>query len=652
MINVNKKYTILSGQAPYRVFVEGQAEITFLSTNEFEVEFTFDSVDTISDMSISVIDANGCASSLQTSANTLNPCTDFFVSPISKLNRRYSVDVVSDSSVTYDWDYDQGLFQGIEGTGFIDLTQVTGGPVTSTLTLTVNNADGCSEVRTFEIPVCRAFARNETAQFIQVGDNYVANVALRANSSCTEGMNWNTLNISGNTTGLTIVTNGPNVTITSPTLPADVVLEYTVRDNTNVLSNVATLSLSASGQLGLNVPDIIINSLPDVGDIEIDISNDIRGFVDPTTINVNNNLTTSNVTANNSDAVFNITMTGTTGVVGYDAQDINGNVLDPGIISLRRNFANFTTTNITVNSSCLGGNTTYVLSSNPTVTEITSIIGATGITKNGINPVAVDIAETAPTQTITLNVKNGNNQTGSLILNFCGDCDNTTVVKEVCEEIINPYSMLTKPVPNGTWTTTNGAPLPTTYNADVTLPTTGLFEYVYTIDVSTPGGETCPTVDSPLNVTRVAGNTIINNDCANAKPLFAIHDAGTSSTVEAIGSNCSSLTTFSKTGANGNLGDYTYDQWFTYQSSSTLNGGTSMNITVTITGIGGTPIQSPAVQLWNSCVTPIVTSYNQTANQIVASFNVPTDGSVNDYFIQVCSDSLGDYSVFIEQEIV
>jgi hypothetical protein len=57
-------------------------------------------------------------------------------------------------------------------------------------------------------------------------------------------------------------------------------------------------------------------------------------------------------------------MTGTTGVVGYDAQDINGNVLDPGIISLRRNFANFTTTNITVNSSCLGGNTTYVLSSN------------------------------------------------------------------------------------------------------------------------------------------------------------------------------------------------------------------------------------------------------------------------------------------------
>jgi hypothetical protein len=155
-----------------------------------------------------------------------------------------------------------------------------------------------------------------------------------------------------------------------------------------------------------------------------------------------------------------------------------------------------------------------------------------------------------------------------------------------------------------------------------------------------------------LEVTKIAGTNIANDDCANAKPLFAINDAGTSSTIEAIISNCAQLTTFSKTGANGNLDDYTYDQWFTYQSSSTLNGATSMDITVTVTGIGGKPIQSPAVQVWSSCVTPIVTSYNQTVNQIVASFNVPTDGSINDYLVQVCSDSLGDYSIFIEQEIV
>jgi hypothetical protein len=379
MINVKKKYTIQNGTAPYQIFVEGEHTVEMISNNQFEVEFIFEDQDNIQDRNISVIDANGCISTIETSSTTLDPCTEFYVSPITKTGRRYSVEVVSSSSVIYDWNFDEGIFNGSALENYIDLFQYAGGPQTSTISVTVTNADGCFETRNFEIPICRSFAQNETAQFLPVGNQYIANIALRASSTCAVGMNWDSLNITGDVAGLTIVSTGPNVTITSQNLPEDIVLNYTVRDNSGIISNTATLSLSASGQLGLSVPDIIIGGLPDVGDIEIDISDDIRGFVDPTTINVNNNLTTSNVTANNTGAVFNITMTGTTGVVGYDAQDINGNVLDPGIISLKRNFSEFTTTDIVLTSPCGGTTFTYVLASNPSVVEITSILGLTAL---------------------------------------------------------------------------------------------------------------------------------------------------------------------------------------------------------------------------------------------------------------------------------
>lgn len=652
MINVKKKYTILNGAAPYQIFVQGEHSVQMISNNQFEVEFIFEDQDNIQDRNISVIDANGCISAIETSSAVLDPCTEFFVSPISKSGRRYSVEVVSDTSVIYDWDFDEGIFNGSEVSNYIDLFQYTGGPQLSTLSVTVTNADGCSETRTFDIPVCRVFAQSASAQFVNVGNQYVANVTLRASSSCAVGINWDTLNITGDIAGLTIINNGPNVTITSQNLPADLVLNYTVRDNSNIISNTANLSLSANGQLGLDVPSIIIDGLPTVGDIEFDIDDFIRDFVDPTTININNNLTTSNISAMNTGSQFMATLTGNTGVIGYDADDINGNPLNPGTISVVRDFADFTTTNVVVNSPCSGATSTYVLAGNPSVTEIVSVLGANGITKNGINPVALDITDAAPTQTITLNVKNGNNQTASLQLDYCRSCANPTVSKDVCESVINPYSLLTKPTPNGTWTTSNGAPLPATYNGNVTLPTNGLYSYVYSVNNSTPSGESCPVITSALEVTKIAGTNITNDNCSTPKALFAILDEGTSASIESISADCNSLTTFSKTGANGNLGDYTYDQWFTYESSSTLNGMTTMDIKVTITGTGNTPLQSPAVQVWSSCVSPIVTSYNQGTNQIIATFNVPTDGSVNDYLIQVCADSLGDYSIFIEQEIV
>lgn len=635
MINIKRVIQVTQGEAPYQVIVntEGESSVTERSNSTYEIDLVYEQEDQIGlGDSVTVIDNLGCIRSIP--LQITNICESFYVSEIQKVDETYSV--ISNEAVTVDWSIDDPTYYSLvdQGTS-VSLTQIASGIQQTNLRAVITNQSGCTEERRFSLFPYRTLAQPTyyTLRLNPESGLYEGNnLALKGSTNQPNAvMDWSTTQIINNTS--LSVTQRPgqailDVTSTSPF--EEKTIYFTVSNNRGLESNTSRVVFTTERETtldGFTIPPRILTT-PFDDDI-ITTTDEELGLNNITGINAG--ITTANsATYNGGLLVADITGLDSA-VVGIFTED------GSTALSIIRDLSQYTLADIEQAVYC--NDVSLDLSTQAGIDKANFIVSGNATLIND----TVTIAEGE--QAVIVNVSNTNNQSTDIRINACGKCT-TDSNQTLCDSSITLFDYLNgDPATGGTWSTTSGSSVPTTFDGSVILAN-GVHNYIYNAPANV--GEYICTVTTPyiLNINKVTGANSSNNSCATPQPTSTINGDGTRSTIGTLSSDCTSLTTWS--GQLGNQVAHNYDEWFSYEYNST--GGTT-NITISVTPNGAGSTTFPKVQLWSDCSTlePNVV-YTENATTATATFSKPSGNYTG--LIQVISDNVGKYAVVIQQEVI
>lgn len=642
MINIEKKYKVLSGEAPFTYYVQGVHTLEETSDGEICVNFTFFSQDVIEERTISVVDSRGCTTTITIPATDLDPCTQF-VSEIIINENTYSIESPENIDVTWSID-DEDYYdlEVIDSSNSVILTQTNSGIQQTNLRATITNDNGCEWTRRLSIFPCRVFARNSTVIF-RLNDDRIyeaIRVPLYANSSCTDdsSVDWSTATIINNT-GLTITQRQgqPYIDITTPTFDEDVVFSFTVSDSTGRTSNRGNVTVTVDDSFnGFTVAPLVSNTQT----VEFDtttFTEDINGLGLVGDITVNSALTTAN-SATISDTLLTVDMVGqANATVGLNSDE------GQNTITFVRELEEYAPAGLQVNMEC-----TEVIvdpSDFADVFQINSVVSGDAT----YSAISKNVTVHSTDQLVILNVSNTSGQSSNVNVYVCGQCIDASVTHSTCESVLTPYDLLSNVGTEGTWFQVSGPTLAiTTYNEEVTLPFDGTYVYEYTFS-NTVEGYSCTALGDTtqtLTLTKTAAIPVSNDVCATPQTINDVTTGGTISYIGSISSDCTAATTWS--GQLGALSAHTYDQWLTTNISS---GANNVDVTITLTGVGNNPISDFEVQAWSSCAAVIAVTRTSNLSSTSITYTVTAGTSNAPLLLQVLSNSTGNYVLSVNQEI-
>lgn len=262
MITINYSFDIASGTAPYTYLFNNTStcatfsspESTLTADGTLTQTITYADEDCInnSNVTLSVTDANGCSEVIAVQLN--NPCSTALSAILQQNFNFYVIASGGSPSYSYDWTYDDNIFDIADSNptdGSLNLTynpSISPVPQTSIISVEASDSNGCTATETytvnFNIPeLNNAGFTLPCSSNNQFSTDYYGTFQLTASNA--SDIDWSTLSITGGTNlQYTVLANGWVQLGVDGTGGTSLVLQASVQNNLGINSELATITLS------------------------------------------------------------------------------------------------------------------------------------------------------------------------------------------------------------------------------------------------------------------------------------------------------------------------------------------------------------------------------------------------------------------------
>ena len=610
-----------------------------------------------------------------------NPCTGFTVGSITENNLTFSVTATSACSgiESFVWDYGESFV--LQGTQFdtstssqITLSVPSTGqiliPSEETISVTVNDCNGCSRTVETTYSLCRPIVNNEFMDaFCINGSNttYQTGIYTIPVQEACSGIDWSTLSISseaGVTTNIDTTRGTVQFTFTNPTQNA-YTFTYNVNSTDGVTSNTANITVNINECVesrvygGLTTSNIPQNAV--AGQVISDVVSDrvVSGDnIDWSTFTILPNIpfTSPSITLRSgTDGLqyidYEVPAVPVTESMQFTVEDINGNRSR----AITRTFV-YQTDTFQTNplSICLpaGQSVATDFTANDLGTLDVSSFTIVSAPSNGTFSVAGTTvtynadATAFGNQVFTYQISDVYGNTETNTVTYTTTYAGQTATFNVCTDRI--YNFYNEFLPagtqtGGTWTATGGGgPVPATWDADVDLSgQLGTFEYEYTITDGVCSSKSVITIDKQITP------ALNNDECINANTLTAVatlpySDSDTTQMLEVC--NITQAATLSAEALPAHWSTVSSDIWVEVDLTAIVANPNPITVAVTTSNAGlSQPIEFAQIAVYDSCGGALYTAVNNVfRNTSDSTFTILNGAIPNSLVIRIGTNTPGN----------